>query len=80
MRKALRFLGLCLSVCILATAQAEAATVTIAWEPNSETDLARYLVGYRTSANGTETVVNVGLVTTWSLTTAVAGQNYYFRV
>ena len=80
MRKALRFLGLCLAVVAFATARAEAATVTIAWDPNSETDLARYLVGYRTSPSGTETVINVGLVTTWSLTTAVAGQTYYFRV
>ena len=80
MRKALRFLGFCVAVCAFATARAEAATVTIAWDPNSEADLARYLVGYRTSPSGTETVINVGLVTTWSLTTAVAGQTYYFRV
>jgi hypothetical protein len=80
MRQALRFLGICLAVCVLTAARAEAATVTIAWDPNSEPDLARYVVGYRTSPNGTETVVNVGLVTTWSLTTAVAGQTYYFRV
>jgi hypothetical protein len=80
MRKALRFLGFCVAVFAFATAHAEAATVTIAWDPNPETDLARYLVGYRTSPTGTETVINVGLVTTWSLTTAVAGQTYYFRV
>jgi hypothetical protein len=80
MRKALRFFGFCLAVCAFATARAEAATVTIAWDPNSESNLARYLVGYRTSPSGTETVINVGLVTTWSLTTAVAGQTYYFRV
>jgi hypothetical protein len=61
-------------------ARAEAATVTIAWDPNSEPDITRYVVGYRTSVNGGETIVNVGLVTTWSLTTAVAGQTYYFRV
>ena len=80
MQQALRFLGLCLLVCLCAAGRAEAATVTIAWDPNTEPDLSRYLVGYRTSPSGSEIVVNVGLVTTWSLTTAVAGQTYYFRV
>ena len=80
MRKALRFLGICLAIGVVMVARAEAATVTIAWDPNSEADLARYIVGYRTSPSGSETLVNVGLVTTWSLTTAVAGQTYYFRV
>jgi hypothetical protein len=61
-------------------ASAEAATITIAWNANSETDLARYVVGYRTSPGGSETMVNVGLVTTWSLTTAAPGSTYYFRV
>jgi len=79
MPKVFRFLGVCLALC-LAAARLEAATVTIAWDPNTEGDLARYVVGYRTSATGAETTVNVGLVTTWSLTTAVAGQTYYFRV
>lgn len=63
-----------------AAARLDAATVTIAWDPNAEPDIARYLVGYRTSPTGTETVVNVGLVTTWSLTTANPGTTYYFRV
>jgi hypothetical protein len=65
---------------VLFAARVDAATVTIAWDPNTEGDLARYIVGYRTSPTGAETTVNVGLVTTWSLTTAVAGQTYYFRV
>jgi hypothetical protein len=80
MLRAFRVLGVCLVVCALFSARAEAATVTIAWDPNAEADLARYVVGYRTSPGGSETTVNVGLVTTWSLTTAVAGQTYYFRV
>ena len=80
MRKVLRVLGVCLAACVLLAARVDAATVTIAWDPNSEGDLARYIVGYRTSPSGAETTVNVGLVTTWSLTTAVAGQTYYFRV
>ena len=58
----------------------DAATVTIAWNANSEPDIARYLVGYRTSPTASETIVSVGLVTTWSLTTATPGSTYYFRV
>jgi hypothetical protein len=37
-------------------------------------------VGYRTSPSGSETLVNVGNTTQWTLTTAVAGSTYYFRV
>ncbi len=80
MSKGLRLLGFCLGLCLLAAAHAEAATVTIAWDPNTEPDLARYVVGYRTSSGGNETTVILGKVTTWSLTTAAAGQTYYFRV
>ena len=58
----------------------EAASVTLAWDPNAETDLAGYYVGYRTSPSGSETLVNVGNTTQWTLTTAVAGNTYYFRV
>ena len=79
MVKARRFFGACLAVLLFA-ARVDAATVTLAWDPNSETDLARYYVGYRTSPTGSETLVNVGNVTTWSLTTAVGGSTYYFRV
>src|SRR5262245_28149347 len=79
MNKALRVVGVCLAMCLFA-AHVEAASVTLAWDPNSETDLARYLVGYRTSPTATETLVDVGLVTTWTLTTAVEGSTYYFRL
>jgi hypothetical protein len=79
MQKVVRVLGMLVAVWLI-TARVDAATVTIAWDPNSETDLSRYVVGYRTSPSGSETLVNVGLVTTWSLTTAAPGQTYYFRV
>ena len=80
MPRQFRFLGLwCLIFAALA-GRAEAAAVTLAWDPNSETDLARYYVGYRTSPTGSETLVNVGLVTQWTLTTAAPGSTYYFSV
>ena len=79
MPKVLRFFLLVL-VSLAAAVRADAATVTIAWNANTEPDLARYLVGYRTSPTAPETLVSVGLVTTWSLTTAAPGSTYYFRV
>jgi hypothetical protein len=77
-----RFLRLASAVLavLLVAARVEAASVTLAWDPNAEADLARYYVGYRTSPSGSETLVNVGNVTTWTLTTAAAGATYYFRV
>ena len=80
MSRSIRFLGLCCVLMAVLVGRAEAASVTLAWDANSESDLARYLVGYRTSPTGTETVVSVGLVTQWTLTTATAGSTYYFRV
>ncbi len=71
---------LLVALCLVGALRADAATVTIAWNANSEPDIARYFVGYRTTATGAETLVGVGLVTTWSLTTATAGNTYYFRV
>jgi hypothetical protein len=79
MPRGIRYLGLCLAFALLASS-AEAASVTLAWDPNSEPDLARYYVGYRTSPSGSETLVNVGNVTQWTLTTANPGSTYYFRV
>ena len=79
MVRTLRFLGACLAL-LLVAARVEAASVTLAWDANSETNLSGYYVGYRTSPTGSETLVNVGNVTTWTLTTASAGNTYYFRV
>ena len=88
MVRTLRFLGACLAV-LLVAARVEAASVTLAWDPNSETDLARYYVGYRTSPTGSETLSAAVLPSactgspvacTWTLTAAVAGSTYYFRV
>ncbi len=54
MLRTLRFLGVCLAL-LLVAARVEAASVTLAWDPNSETDLSGYYVGYRTSPTGSET-------------------------
>ena len=88
MLRSLRFFGACFAV-LLVAARVEAASVTLAWDPNSESDLARYYVGYRTSPSGAETLSPAVLPSactgspvacTWTLTTATAGSTYYFRV
>src|ERR1700686_1224863 len=55
----------------------DAATVTATWDPNPESDIAGYLLSYGTQSGVYSTTVNVGNVTTWSLT-LTAGQTYYF--
>ncbi|HYK90654.1 MAG TPA: fibronectin type III domain-containing protein, partial [Acidobacteriota bacterium] len=56
-----------------------AADVTLAWDANSETDLAGYKVYYGASSRNYSTVINVGKVTTYTLTGLAPG-TYYFAV
>jgi Fibronectin type III domain len=67
------------------------AEIRLAWDPNTESDLAGYKVYYGTSARtGTDpkscglcsysTIVPVSNVTTYTLSNLVAGQTYYFSV
>jgi hypothetical protein len=74
-----RFFVVCFALLALA-ARAEAASVTLAWDANSESNISGYYVGYRTSSSGGETLVNVGNVTSWTFGSAAAGSTYYFRV
>lgn len=64
----------------LVASSARAATVTLAWDPNTESDLAGYRVLYGTSSGTYTTTVDVGNVTTWAFTGALEGQTYYFVV
>jgi hypothetical protein len=76
-------LGFEIVVCIIvgvAASNALAAQVTLAWDPNTESDLGGYRVHYGT-ANGNYTVhTDVHNVTTSSVTELTAGQTYYFAV
>ncbi len=86
MSRLIRMLGTCCAVLIVFAARAEAASVTLAWDPNSESDIAGYYVGYRTSPTASETLVLVAPSACsssscmWTLSTAIAGTTYYFRV
>lgn len=59
-------------------ATAEAATVTLAWDPNSEPDIAGYKLSYGTTSGQYTTTVDVGHVTTHTLTNLAGGVTYYF--
>jgi hypothetical protein len=69
-----------LLVLFLGSASAlHADTVTATWDPNSESDIAGYLLAYGTVSGQHPNGVPVGNVTTWQLSLA-AGQRYYFVI
>lgn len=65
---------------LLAAGRAEAQSVTLAWDPNDESDLAGYIIGYGTSSGQNQKTVDVGMATQWSVGGLSAGKTYYFRV
>lgn len=56
-----------------------AANVTLAWDPNTESDLAGYKLYYGTASGVYGTVISVGNQTTYTVTGLPAG-TYYFAV
>jgi hypothetical protein len=59
---------------------ATAQTATLAWDANSESDLAGYRVHYGTVSGNPTTTVDVGNVTQRQFSGLQAGVTYYFRV
>lgn len=68
------------AVLLLAVGRAEAQSVTLAWDPNSEPDLAGYVIGYGTAPGQNQATVDVGMATQWTLSGFTSGGTYYFRV
>lgn len=56
------------------------ATFTLAWDPNSEPDLAGYKLYYGTSSGSYQQSINVGNLTQYSLSNLQDGVTYYFAV
>ena len=69
-----------LLIALLISVWARAEQVTLAWDANTETDLAGYKVHYGTASGRYTTSVDVHKVTTASIGTLTAGQTYYFVV
>jgi len=57
-----------------------AAQIKLAWDPNSEPDLAGYKVYYGTASSTYGSPINVGNVVTYTLTGLTQGQVYYVVV
>ena len=74
-------LGFEIVVCIiigLIASNAMAAQATLAWDPNTESDLAGYRVHYGTASGSYTVHTDVHNVTTYTVTGLTAGQTYYF--
>ena len=78
-----RILNVCLAAVLplfLFAASAEAGSISLAWDPNTEADLAGYIVSYGTSPGRVDGTADVGNRTAWTFTTGTPGQTYYFRL
>jgi chitinase len=74
-------LGFEIVVCIIIgviASNALAAQATLAWDPNTESDLAGYKVHYGTASGSYTVHTDVHNVTTYTVTGLTAGQTYYF--
>src|SRR5438034_3877144 len=71
---------ICAAMLLLVGGSAEAASVTIGWNANSESDLAGYVVSYGIASGVYGTNVNVGNITSYAATGLTAGQRYFFVV
>jgi hypothetical protein len=68
-----------LLIALLASVWARAGQITLAWDPNTESDLAGYRVHYGTASGSYSTTVDVDKSnTTCTITNLTAGQTYYF--
>src|SRR2546426_549642 len=78
LRRAL-FVACVLTVlCSLAPAVANAAKVTLAWDANTDPDLAGYKLYYGLSSGSYQSSVDVGNVTSYTLPGLLDGRIYYF--
>ena len=72
------FVGVFLLVIPLSTGVVYSAQVTLAWNPNTEKDLAGYKIYYGTSSGNYDASVDVGNWTSCTIAELEEGQTYYF--
>ena len=66
--------------CPLLIHHADAASVTLGWDPNEEPDVAGYKLYYGKASGTYESVVDVGNQTTYTISGFIEGEDYYFAV
>ena len=76
LRNLLFFSALLLALLVSVWARAE--QVTLAWDANTESDLAGYKLHYGTASNSYSVHIDVNNVTTYTVAGLTAGQTYYF--
>lgn len=64
----------------LAVGSTPTASAMVSWNSSSESDLAGYKIYYGTSSGTYSSAVNVGKVTTYTVSGLSTGQTYYFAV
>jgi hypothetical protein len=57
---------------------AHPAQVTLAWDASTDPDIAGYKVYYGNSSGSYQAVIDVGNLTTWSISNLIDGTTYYF--
>jgi hypothetical protein len=72
--------GLALLLMVLCATPSLASSVTLAWDANTEPDLAGYVVHYGTQPGTYTNSTDVGNRITWTVSNLTAGHSYYFVV
>lgn len=67
-------------ILFLSTTYGYSAQVTLAWNPNSESDLAGYKIYYGNSSRNYGSNVDVGNLTSYTIQNLAEGQTYYLAV
>src|SRR5258708_9189715 len=69
-----------LVACLLFSRTVHAASVTLAWDPNSEPTVTGYILSYGTTSGTYATSVDAGNLTQWTVAGLTNGQQYFFAV
>jgi hypothetical protein len=66
--------------CLLCIPHANAASVTLVWDPNGEPDISGYRLYYGKASGTFESVIDVGNQTTYNFSDLEDAKTYYFLV